>query len=134
MSEMLENGADDERAGSVATDVTSAQALAVVAFVLATFSLFGVALLNGATYIRPEAKGGQDYNGTALLPETLLGAAIAALIVVLASVAWTRARVESAQWSEKLAAAAGLIAMVSLVGRLVVALLEATGHGSFNGF
>ena len=98
--------------------------LAVVSFVLSVLSLAGLGVLNGTTYTLPFASAGSPRG--ALVAGALLGALLALLPLVLGWRAASRVLAEDAAWVATLARSAILLALVSVVLRLVIAVVTAT--------
>jgi hypothetical protein len=107
---------------------------AVVALVLAVASLFGYGLLNGSAYLFQYVSG--QPQKTRLVLAALLGAAFALVPVWLGWRAAARTLAADPRWVGTLARAAVVLGLISLVLRLVMAVIvaatsEPTGLGRF---
>ena len=98
-------------------------ALAIASVVLATLSLGGFGLLNGASYVIPLTQGLPSTARTVLAG--LLGAAIALAPVVLGGMARSRTHPGDPDWVARVAQAGDLIGLLALVLRLVATAASA---------
>ena len=99
----------------------------LLAFVLAVLSIGGFSLLNGTTYLFVELSAEDNYRTRSVLA-ALLGAAFALLPIVLGWRASARVLVTDAKWIATLARTAVLLGLLSLLLRLVLAVIAAGSH------
>ena len=104
----------------------SPEVVAVVALVLAVGSVFGFGVLNGSVYTAPWLAIGPNH--AAVVTGALIGAALSLLPVWLGWRVSSRALAGDATWVSVAARTALVLGLVSLVLRLVVAVLQATHH------
>lgn len=100
---------------------------AVTAFVLAVLSLAGFGLLNGTPYFFTELDAAASYKTRSVLA-ALLGAGFAIVPVIVGWRASARVLVTDAKWIATLARTAVLLGLLSLVLRLVLAVIVAGTH------
>ena len=113
----------DDPLAEVTDDYGSPDVVAVVAIVLAVASLCGFGLLNGSYYFLQYAAG--EPNKSRLVLSTLLGAAFALVPVWLGWRTSARLLETDDRWIATAARAAVVIGLLSLVLRLVLAVLAA---------
>lgn len=111
----------------VSDDYGAPDVQALTAFVLGVLSVGGFGLLNGTLYFFLSLDAGASYKTRSVLA-ALLGAAFALVPVVLGWRASARVLADDARWVATLARSAVLLGMVSLVLRLVLAVLVAGSH------
>jgi len=104
----------------------SPEVLALVALVLAIGSTFGFGVLNGSVYIAPFLNAGPSHS--ALVTGALLGAALALVPIWLGWRVSSRTLAGDAAWVSVAARAALVLGLISLLLRLIVAVLQAAHH------
>lgn len=119
-----EDGELAARSRGVGRAVTAPEALALASLVLAVVSLLGVGLLNGSAYLPQGFYGDGVPEQSDLVLTALLGAALALLPAALG--VWALRRLPDDSPSSTTAGAGVLLALVSLVLRLVLAARTAT--------
>ena len=100
--------------------------LAVVAFVLAVVSVLGLGLLNGSAYIAPFLSGEPMPTSRDMVAGPVVGAVLALIPVVLGWRAVSRALPDDPDWVTTLGRAAFLLGLVSVLLRLLIAVLQAS--------
>jgi hypothetical protein len=129
----MDHDEDEDEIGYAPRVVPTADpaALAIASLVLATLSLSGFGLLNGASYVYPLGQNAGEATRVALAG--LLGAGFALVPVLLAAMAQRRTHPGDPSWVPRLAQAGLLLGLLAFVLRLVMTattLAEVAGGGS----
>jgi uncharacterized protein YacL len=99
----------------------------LVAFVLALMSMGGIGLVNGSYYLFTSISADTDYK-TQNVAAALLGAAFALIPVALGWRASARVLETDPRWVATFARAAVILGLLSVVLRLVLAVIAASAH------
>jgi hypothetical protein len=113
---------EDEPRSSVLPALRAPEALALASLVLAGVSVLGLGLLNGSPYLPPSFEGPPQ--SSSLVQAALLGAALALVPAALGVLALRRLPDDAP--SRAVAGAGVLVALVSCVLRLVLAVRAST--------
>jgi hypothetical protein len=113
-----------DQMAEAADDYGSPDVQALSAFVLSILSIGSFGLLDGATYLITNISAAEDYKTRAVLA-AVLGAAFALLPMILGWRASARVLATDAKWVATLARTAVLLGLLSLVLRLVLAVIIA---------
>ena len=113
-----------DQINEVNDDYGAPEVQALTAFTLAVLSICGFGLLNGTTYLFTSLSAVETYRTRAVFA-ALLGAAFALLPVIIGWRASARVLSTDARWIATLARSAVLLGLISLVLRLVLAVIVA---------